>query len=350
MSAVSSRALALLTLAPSLVVLASCELYLRSDEVADDDVHDGGGLPDAAVPPDAAIPPDANAVDAPPVVPPNPGFVTPGATTRANAFRNGQWTDVGPADWSCLAQPPAETVPAGGYTLTGTVRELASNQSVGGAAIVASAAGQTLASATSSSQQGARGQYRLDIPALPNGATRLRFAVSTMASRDTITIDRYLGPVGLTTLDLPIMSEQTAQALPSFVGEAPEASAGFVIGEVRDCQGRQVSGAIVALSTSPTFVAHWPGGVTFYFSAAAQSLPVRHQTRTETNRDGRFMIIGPTPSGVDIEGTVQAFGFQTDADRSAGTLALLGKSAAVVQARTVSVVVLGRTRAFIGAN
>jgi hypothetical protein len=344
MSAVLPRALALLALLPA----AGCELYLRDDEVAgDDDVVDGAIIDvDGGALPDAFIPPDANDLDAPPPpMLPNPGFVSPTATTRANSFRNGQWSDVGAADWSCLASPPAETVPAAGYILTGTVRDSQTNGSVGAASITASAGGLTLASATSSSQSGSRGQYRLEIPALPAGATRLRFAVTTMTSRNTITVDRYLGGLGFATLDLPVMSEQTAAALPAIVGQPDDASLGLVVGEVRDCQGRPVSGAVVALSTSPTFVAHWPGGITYYFSAGAQQdLPVAHETRTQTNQDGRFMIVGAVPSGA--EATVQAYGYRTAADQATGALTAVGKSAAVIDARTVSLVLLGRARSF----
>lgn len=336
-----SVALALLALVPA------CDLYLRGGEqVGDDDVPppDGGVVTDADDT-DAAVP-----VDAPiPVDPPNPGFVTPTSTTRANAFRNGQWTDVGAADWSCLAQPPNETVPTGGYTLTGTVRDYASNQSVGGASITATVNGVTIATTTSTAGGGTRGQYRLDLPALPGGATRVRFAVAATGARKTIAIDRYLGPVGVATLDLPLVSDATVANLPAFVGESTDDGDGVVVGELRDCQGRQVSGAIVALSTSSTFVAHWPEGITFYFSAGQASIPVRHDMRHETNRDGRFMVIGANPAN-GVEGSLQAFGFRTDADRAAGALQLLGKSAAVIDGGAASHAIIGRTRSVLGAN
>ncbi len=115
-----------------------------------------------------------------------------------------------------------------------------------------------------------------------------------------------------------------------------------MIGEVHDCQARAVSGAIVALSTSPTFIAHWPGGNTFYFSNGGNGLPVNHETATQTSVDGRFVIINPTPNGA--EGTIQAYGFQTDADRAAGALKLLGKSPAVIAATTASSTILNRAR------
>ena len=323
-----------------LVLTPACDLYLRSDDpVGDDDV---GPLPDAAPQPDAADLDAGPAIDAAPL--PNPGFVTPTSTTRANAFRNGQWTDVGAADWSCLAQP-SEPVPMGGYTLTGTVRDYGTSQSVGAATIVASVNGATVANATSATGGGGtRGTYRMDIPALPTGATRVRFTVSAGNAKKTIAIDRYLGQVGVTTLDLPILSLGTVGALPDAVGAPFEDGDGLLVGELRDCQGRQVSGAILALSTSPNFVAHWPEGLTFYFAATGQiSPPVDHATRTETNRDGRFMVLGADPLG-GAEGTLQAWGFPTEADRAAGTLRLLGTSAAVVDAEAVGHVLIGRTR------
>lgn len=340
MSVSLSRALAFLALVP----VAGCDLYLRGDSASDDtpDLPDASTVVPDAMDIDAGPPP----IDAPPTPPPNPGFVTPTTTTRANAFRNGQWADVGPADWSCLIQPSVETVPAAGYTLGGTVRDFVTNQSIGGASIAASALGQPLGSATAGTgggTGGTRGVYRMDVAPLPNGATRVRFTVGGMTTRRTISIDRYLGPAAMATLDLPLMSDTAITSFPALVGEAADATAGLVVGELRDCQGRSVSGAIIALSTSSAFVAHWTGGVTYYFSAGNQSLPVRHSQRTETNRDGRFMIINPEPMA-GAEGTVQAWGFQTDADRATGALKPLGKLAAVVDSAAVSAVLIGRAR------
>ena len=341
MSALLRRTLALLVVVP----FAGCDLYVRPDEAGDDGV---GPLLDASTfVPDAADVDAGTPIDArPPVDPPNAGFVTPTTTTRANVFRNGAWMDVGAAEWGCLAQPPNEPVPDGRYTVSGTVRDHGTSNPVSGAAIVASAGGQALGNGTAGTSGGSRGVYRIELAPLPAGARRVRFAVSAMGARKTIAIDRYLGPVASATLDLPLVSEATAASIPAFVGESADPAEGLVLGELRDCQGRHVSGAVVALSQSTTLVLHWPGGVTFYFSAGASSLPVRHNVRNETNRDGRFMLLGPQPQQ-GAEGTVQAWGFRTDADRAAGTLRLLGSSAAVIEPAVVSHVVLGRQRGIL---
>ena len=333
-----SRTLAVLALFP----IAACDLYFRSDEQQGDDI---GIPPDASVPPDAFVSVDARIpIDAPAMPPPNPGFVTPGASTRANVLRNGAWADVGAPDWSCLAQPPAEPTSATGYALTGTIRDFASSQSVGGATITASVNGQVIAMGTAGTG-GSRGQYRLDLPALPAGVTRVRFTIGASAeSRTTVATERYLGQLPVTSLDQPRVSNATATVLAFAVGDTRDPADGLVIGELRDCQGRMVSNAIVALSTSTTFVAHWPGGVTFYFSGAAQgNAPVRHDIRTSTSADGRFMILGPQPA-IGAEGTLQAWGFTSQADLASGTLRLLGKSAAVIAPATVSIAQINRAR------
>ncbi len=334
MSVKLSRALVLLALVPA------CELYIRSDAAGDDGTGpDSGGLPDAADL-DAGPAP----IDAPPPPLPNPGFISPTELTRANVFRNGQWQDAGPADLSCLALPRPEFVPPTGYTLSGTVRDMASNFGAAGAAIRATAAGQPVGNATAGQggMGGGRGTYQMMVSPLPTGTTRIRFTVAGANALTTIAIERYLGGNGTTTLDLPLMSQQTANAIPQFVGEAAEPGAGLVIGEVHDCQGRAVSGAIVALSTLPTFIAHWPHGNTFYFSTAGNGLPVNHATATQTSVDGRFVIINPTPNGV--EGTIQAYGYPTDADRTSGVIKLLGRSAAVIAASTATSTILNRAR------
>ncbi len=329
-----ARVLSLAALLP----LAACDLYFRSDgdepftPDARDDL-DGGTVTDAGPTVDA---PD----DGPPPPPPNPGFVNPVGTTRANLFRNGAWTDVGPADWSCLNQT-AEPLPAR-YTISGTVRDFASGNGAA-ATIGATALGQPLGAASTTNQPGARGQYRMELAPLPAGATRVRFKVDATGARSTITIDRYLGPSGMVALDLPLMSDNTARSLPAFVGMMSNPNAGLVVGDLRDCQGRMVSGAIVALSQQTNLIVHWPGGVTFYFSAGSTSLPVRHDLAAATNRDGRFMVLG-AQAAMGAEGSVQAWGFPTEADRASGTLRLLGRNAAVIDPSTVSSVQLGRQR------
>ena len=331
-----SRTLVVLALFP----IAACDLYFRDGEQQGDDI---GIPPDATVVPDALEAIDAGPpIDAPAMPVPNPGFVAPGASTRANVVRNGAWVDVGAADWTCLAQPPAEPTSATGYALSGSIRDFASSQGVGGATITARVNGQVVAMGTSGTGA-SRGQYRLDLPALPAGVTRVRFTIAAPDSRTTVATERYLGQLPLASLDLPRIANATASALAGAVGEASDPADGMVVGELRDCQGRMVSNAIVALSTSTTFVAHWPGGVTFYFSGATPSLPVRHATRTSTSADGRFMILGPQPAA-GTEGTLQAWGFTSPADLASGTLRLLGKSAAVIAPVTVSVAQLNRPR------
>ena len=107
--------------------------------------------------------------------------------------------------------------------------------------------------------------------------------------------------------------------------------------------------AVVALSTVPNFVFHWPNSATYYYSAGNnQSLPVRHAVRTQTNSDGRFMIVGELPG--TGEGFVQAYGYKTDAALASNQLEVLNKSAAVIDAHTTSIVLLGRPRGFLGVN
>lgn len=316
-------------------LVPACDLYIRSD---DDDTTTP---PDARVIDaelDAPVPPDAPAWT-------NTGFVNPTTTTRANVFRNGAWQDAGPADWSCTAQPPAEPVPAMGYALSGTVRDFASGTGIGAATIAALGAGQVLGQTSSSSQAGSRGQYRVNLLPLPAGATRVRFQLfAPMVTQTTVVVDRYLGQSSTATLDLRMVSDTTVRALPALIDVTQDPAASLVLGELRDCQGRRVSGAVAALSMTPTFVSHWPDGTTFYFSGGSPStsVPVRHTTLAQTNQDGLFLIVNPRADDA-IEGHVQAWGYPTEADRAAGTLRLLGRQQAPVKAGNAANVLLGRS-------
>lgn len=316
------------------LALAGCELWSTPD-LAGSPVEDAGGFADAPFL-DAPV----NVLDAPgtDAFPDNTGFTLPTAPTRANERVGGTWTEVGDADWTCMAAPRVEPTPSTPYLVRGTVRDFQSTNAIGGAVLrLFDASNNVLGSAVSESVAASRGTYQLQAAqALPPGSTRVMVVVEAAGARPTFSVDRYLGPAPTVSFDPISMSESTVQALPAFVGRSVRPGTSLVIGSIRDCRGRMVSNAAVTVSQFASVAAHVPGAETFYFSAGSNSLPVRHNVAASTNRDGRFMVLDLEALGVP--GFVQVWGFRTLAELQSGTLTLLGRSPAILSPDAVTTV------------
>lgn len=297
---------------------------------------------------------DAAEIDAPPLDAPtdganlplgdNPGFIVPSASTRANVKSGGTWSDVGAADWSCLGTPSADQPPTTPIALSGRAIDFQTGEGVGAAQIQAfaiAAPTSVLGTATSSDVTATRGQFTMALAPLPPSARRYAFSLVSPGTLKTYIVDRYLTPGAPQTIQLPGVSESTAEALPAFIGITRDRQKALVFGAMVDCQGRAVSNAVATMSHTPTTVSQPAGMTTFYFSAASSSLPVRHNIAPVMNRDGLFMVLDvPVLSTV----YVQVWGFRTDAELAASTMTLLGETRAIAEANSVTSVMPLRTR------
>lgn len=269
----------------------------------------------------------------------NPGFPVPTAVTKANMKAGGVWTEIGDADWSCLNTPSADQPSTQAIALTGVIDDFQSGDGVGNATVTAFPGIMLTANngmATSSNVAATRGQYSMNLAALPSGTTRFGFKVEATGYLKTYLLNQYLNPANATqNRDISAVSESTANALPAFVGVTRDTAKGVLAGAMRDCQGREVSNAVATVSSTQGTVAHLAGAETFYFSAGSSSLPVRHTQSPTMNKDGLFVVLNLPPQAAPA--FIQIWGFPTAADLAMGAagLKLLGELASPVEANAV---------------
>lgn len=275
----------------------------------------------------------------------NPGFPMPTAVTKANTFTAGAWTEVGDADWSCLGTPSSDQASTQDLMLSGTVRDFQNNGGVASASITAFAGsmfGGNLGMATAGAGA-TRGQYSMTLQRLPAGVTRYGFKLEAASYLRTYVLGQYLAPaMANQTRDLAMVSNGTVTAVAAFVGETYDNTTATTIGTFRDCQGRAVSNAVATVSSSAGMVRHLANANTFYFSAQASSLPVRHNVAPVMNKDGLFVVIDLQPRATPAY--VQIWGFRTAAELTAGTMTLLAELPAPMEASSLSSVTLQARR------
>ncbi len=312
--------------------LRLCSIALCVSAIAcSDDSDDGAQATDAALsdaatpdaaridatPPDAASPDAAAATDAGTDTGTNTGFVTPDETVTAYELVGSDWVLVGPANYDCLDTPSPDSPTSVAVTLSGTVEDLQTGGTISDAALAVYAYpdfGAPVATATADGD----GDYSVEIPA---GTGPLAVEVQRTGFHDTLRLPTALAADAPTqTLDLQIASELTLNALPAFVGVMRTPGLGISWSTAFDCDGNRVAGAIATVSNSPGTPAHRGDATTFYFSAGSTSLPVRHTQQRTTNDDGLFMTLEVAPADATY---IQAWGFVTPADKTAGTLRLL---------------------------
>jgi hypothetical protein len=111
--------------------------------------------------------------------------------------------------------------------------------------------------------------------------------------------------------------------LPAFIGVTRTAGLGVLAGTIRDCQNREVGGAIVTVSDVSGSPEHLDGAMTYYFSAEPNnSLPVRHNLAANTNQDGRFSVLELQPGQ---SAYLQVWGFMDGQDPESDDLTLLAE-------------------------
>jgi hypothetical protein len=283
--------------------------------------------------------PDAGGIDAPELA--NPGFPVPTAVTKANDFTMGAWTELGDADWSCLNTPTSDMPGrAGGYMLSGKITDFQNDNPVGTASITAFPGvmlNGNVGTAMSANEAATRGNYSMTLGALPAGQTRYGFKIERPTAPPylrTYLLNQYFDPANATqTRDISAVSVGTATAVIAFVGESFDNTTGTLAGAFRDCQGHEVSNAVATVSKTSGVVEHLTGANTFYFSAAASSLPVRHNVAPTMNKDGLFVVIDLPPQTANA--FIQIWGFRTQAELTAGTLTLLSELPSPVEANAI---------------
>jgi len=283
------------------------------------------------------------AVDAPPLV--NPGFVTPTAVTKANRKQGGVWTELGDADWTCLGTPTADQPATTAIALTGRVTDYQTGNGVGAAPVTAFpmlTPATSLGAATTSNLAATRGEFTMTAAPLPAGVRRYGFRIEGTGYLRSYALNRYLAPGAAQSIVLDALAESTANAIPAFVGVTRDPARGLTLGSLVDCQGRPVSNAVAAISTTAGTATLPAGANTFYFSAGSTSLPVRHTQAATMNKDGLFVVLEVVPVAPAY---VQVWGFRTAAELAGGTLTLLAEAPVLAEANAASLIDLAPRRA-----
>jgi hypothetical protein len=258
------------------------------------------------------------------------GFVTPTDITRAYTGGNGSWTEVGPADWSCLDTASEDVPTAVDVAVTGAVEDFQSGDAVPDAVVTLYTDTNLAGSGVETATADGDGAYAVTVP---TGSGRVAFKVEHPDALPTYSLNQLFDPEEpAQTHDVNSVSQLTANALPAFIGVTRTPGLGVVAGSIVDCAGNEVGGAIATMSSVSGSPEHLAGAESYYFSAQSQSLPVRHQVQLATNTDGLFVVIElPAASAAFL----QVWGFTGDQDPASDDLTLLAEISAPVLADAV---------------
>ena len=263
-----------------------------------------------------------------PIVTGNDGFIVPTAATEA--FVNDE--SAGPADWSCLYTPTDDVANSVDITLTGTVLNFTDSEDEVKEATVEVFEGTDYQNPLDTNgPTGIDGAYTLT---LPTGNTRLGFKMVAADYMDTFLLNQYFDPTtAAQSQDISMISIGTATALPALIGLQRTSGTGVLAGAMRDCQDREVAGAIATVSSVQGEAVHLDGAVTYYLDAGT-SFPVRHEQQPNTDTTGLFAVFELPVTGTSY---VQVWGFAEEADVAMGEagLTLLAELESPVVAETV---------------
>ena len=293
-------------------LLASCDERGKSPA-------DARSVPDVLILGDAIVDTPASS---------NPGFVFPNQPVAA-------WTETSPGtfaaatlDLSCLGVARVDPALGQQATVSATVRDFQSGNTLPGAPVTAfggTSVSMVLASATADGG----GVATLTIP---QGTKRFGYKTEGASSRPTFTHDQLLASTSA-SVTITSVSNATVQTLPALVGVSATVDGSLLLGTITDCQGHLLSNAIATVSGVPGMAMHLPGIDTYYVSESV-GLPVRHSQLAATSKNGMFMVIElpATPNAV-----IQVWGFRNAADLQTANLRILAELIVPVQTRSALV-------------
>jgi hypothetical protein len=261
----------------------------------------------------------------------NEGFVTPTDITRAYTGDDGNFTEVGPANWSCLHTPSDDQPYAQDVTLTGAIEDFQSGDKLPEATVTVYTDTTNLSGPGDDSHvSDIDGNFEVT---LATGASRVTFRVEHEDALPTLTLNQIYEPDTAAQTDtINSVSLLTANALPAFIGVTRTVGLGILAGSIIDCDGNTVGGAVATVSDASGQPSHLTGAQTFYFSALSTSLPVRHEQQITTNFDGIFVVIELPESSASF---LQLWGFVDGQDPATDEMTLLAEIPSPVLPDTV---------------
>jgi hypothetical protein len=256
------------------------------------------------------------------------GFNPPTVTLKANKeISEDNWMEVGAADLSCLNTPSADMATTVAVTLNAEVKDFQSGNAVPGSMVEVFPEQKYMMPFGAAVMADTMANLTLSIPV---GTKRFGYRMTSSNSLPTFLLNQILEPSVDVQPDgtctpapcretIQSVSNATAATLPALIGQTRTPGTGVVAGALRDCMGREISGFIATMSSTPATASTIGGADTYYFSSEV-GLPVHHNRQAYASADGLFMII-EIPSGTPT-GYVQMWGFPTDTDMQMGKAGL----------------------------
>jgi len=262
----------------------------------------------------------------------NPGFAKPDTVTTAFQKDGEIWTEVGPANWSCLGTASEDTPSTVDITVSGLVRDFQNKDDVIASAMVEAYSGSDITGTPiGTATSNADGTFSITYDP---GIERIAYKTSADEYLDTYLLNQYYDPdTAEQAENLEPISVSLANTLTAFINKERTPGLGVLAGAIRDCDVHEVKGAIATVSNTSATADHVDGAETYYFSAGSRSLPVRLSQQAFTNDDGLFMIIELPPSSSDV--FLQVWGFTPDQDPASDELTLIAELGVPVIGDTV---------------
>jgi hypothetical protein len=269
------------------------------------------------------------------------GFNKPSMGVKANMQSGTTWTEIGPADLTCLNTPSSDVATTVAVTLNAIIKDFQSGNAVPNATVtIFKDVASDMPFDTKTSDANAYATFTV-----PTGVKRFGFKMTTTdgSTMPTFLLNQYidpstaLQPPGSDTdptkrMKVQSVSASTAATLPALIGETRNMGTGVIAGALRDCQHHEMSNFVATVSSTPMTATAIAGAEAYYFSDAVD-LPVHHQQQDASSKDGLFMVI---QLPVAPTAYVQMWGYKTDADATAGgDMTLLAQLQVPVLADTV---------------
>ncbi|HWU86102.1 MAG TPA: hypothetical protein VN253_02460 [Kofleriaceae bacterium] len=278
----------------------------------------------------AACGDDGGTTPAMPDAPRDIGFTKPTAALKANKeTAPNTWTELGPADLSCLGMPASDLPTTVAVALTTKVRDFQSNNPVPNAAVTVFR-DQDVGSPVDTKTADGNADVTVTIPV---GTKRFGFKMTEASALDTLLLNQRVEPGQMAQM-LPAIqsvSKTTATLLPALIGSMRTAGTGVLAGAMYDCQRREISNFIATVSSTRGSVTHLAGADTYYFLPDV-GLPAKHNQHASATSDGLFMVIELAAAPAAF---VQVWGYPTDADLAGDNLKLIAELPTPVISDTV---------------
>jgi hypothetical protein len=270
------------------------------------------------------------------------GFNKPSAGLKANmeGSNSSTWTEIGPADLTCLNTPSADQATTVPVTLNTVINDFQYASPVPGVTVTAFKDQMTTSPFDTQTSDG----HAYATFTIPVGTKRFGFKMTTTdgSTMPTFLLNQYvdpstaLQPAGSDTdatkrMIVRSVSATTATSLPALIGQVRTVGTGVIAGALRDCQHHEISNFVATVSSTEGTPTPIDGAEAYYFSTVG--LPVRHDLQDAASPNALFMVIQlPAAS----QAYVQMWGYASDADATAhGDMKLIGELPVPVLADTV---------------